>query len=52
MIAFIALLLVAAVVAWVVVSFALHLVFGHFLLVIVLIAAFLLWRSSRSRSSV
>jgi hypothetical protein len=52
MVAFLALLFIAAVVAWVIVSFALHLVFGHFLLVLVLLAVFLLWRNSRSHSSV
>jgi hypothetical protein len=52
MVAFFVLLLLAAIVAWVIVSFALHLVFGHFLLVLVLLAVFLLWRNSRSSSSV
>ena len=52
MVAVLAFFLIAAVVAWVVLSFALHLVFGHFLLVLVALAIFLLWRNSRSSSSV
>ncbi len=44
--------LILAIVAWIVVSFVAHVVFGHFLLVLVLVAAFLLYRHSKQGSSV
>ena len=42
--------LILAVVAWIVLSFVAHVVFGHFLLVLVVLALFLLYRRSKQNA--